>query len=146
MTGSTPTGQASPTDAPLPSASESRTPDESAPPTASPAATDVVAPEPTPDGSGTTAVTIVNWGAEGGTVHASGLVTGDTAQGGTCTLTATSASGQKLDSSIPAQSTPSAINCGVIEIPVPAGTWSLVLGYRSSGADARSEPVEVSVP
>ncbi|MEV8241319.1 hypothetical protein AB0O90_13840 [Microbacterium testaceum] len=91
-------------------------------------------------------VTIVNYGADGRNISASGLVSGLIEEGGVCTLTATSATGAIMTGSVDAVATPAAVNCGIIDIPAPAGEWKLVLAYRSSGTSAASEPVTVSQP
>jgi hypothetical protein len=134
---------ATPSDAPLPSPTQAVTPDP-APADPDPAPSDEVPPAPTPVGQGT--VTVVNWGADGEYVYASGIVTGDVGDGGTCTLAATSASGQTLTGRRDAQSTPAAINCGVIQIPAPPGEWTLVLTYQSEIASVSSEPTVVTQP
>jgi len=110
----------------------------------SPAPTDQVQPEPSPSGPGT--VTVVNWSADGEYVYASGIVTGDVGDAGSCTLTATSSSGQTLTGRRDAQSTPAAVNCGVIQIAAPSGDWTLVLTYQSEVASVSSEPTMVTQP
>jgi len=114
--------------------------------TPSPEATDEVQPEPVATSSGPASVTIVNYGADGQNISASGLVSGPIEEGGVCTLTATSATGAILTGSIDAVATPAAVNCGIIDIAAPAGEWKLVLEYRSAGTSAASEPVTVSQP
>ena len=79
-------------------------------------------------------------------MSASGLVTGDAGDGGVCTLTATSADGQVMTAQIEAQPTPAAMNCGLIEVPAPAGDWTLVLSYRSDAGSASSAPTKVTQP
>ena len=127
-----------------PSAPASLAPSASTDPEPDPAPTDEVQPEPTPAGPAT--VTIVSWGADGQSVYASGIVTGDTGDDGTCTLTATSPSGQTLTARRAAAATPAAVNCGVIQISAPAGDWALVLSYQSETASAVSTPTEVTQP
>lgn len=120
----------------------------SASPTAvpSPEATDIVPPAPTPPAADAASVTIVNSGADGKTVSASGLVTGAKTTDGVCTLTATSRSGQTLTGTVQAMSTPAAVNCGLIDIEAPAGDWELVLSYRDGDATVSSAPVTVTQP
>jgi hypothetical protein len=91
-------------------------------------------------------VTIVNWNGDGRVLSASGLVTGARDAGGRCTLTATSSTGQVLTGDVDAQSTPAAINCGLIDIPAPTGVWQLVLSYRDGETILSSEPVSVEQP
>lgn len=110
----------------------------------SPDVTDSVQPEPTPVGPAT--VTIVNWGADGRSVFASGIVTGETGDRGTCTLTASSSTGQTLSGQRAAEMTPAAANCGVIQIAAPAGDWTLVLDFRSDSAAGSSTPETVVQP
>jgi hypothetical protein len=105
-----------------------------------------VQPDPVATEAGPASVTIVNVGADGQNISASGLVTGIVESGGVCTLTATSVTGRVLTGSVDAVSTPAAVNCGIIDIPAPAGEWSVVLEYRSTATSAVSEPVTVSQP
>jgi hypothetical protein len=91
-------------------------------------------------------VTVVSWGADGVNLYASGIVTGDVGNNGTCTLTATSSSGAIITGRRDAQSTPAAVNCGVIQVPAPPGDWTLVLAYRSDTATAFSAATEVTQP
>lgn len=131
-----------PSDSPTPP--DSPTPSSTQEPAPSPLATDEVQPEPTPAGPGT--VTIVNSGADGDFVYATGIVTGDVRGDGTCTLTATSSNGQTLIGRRDAQSTPAAVNCGVIQIQAPSGEWTLVLAYESENSRVTSEPTVVTQP
>ncbi|WZH37213.1 MAG: hypothetical protein PIR02_00810 [Microbacterium enclense] len=133
-----------PTAEPTPTASASVSPTPA--PTPTPTATDEVQPEPVATEAGPASVTIVNVGADGQNISASGLVTGIVESGGVCTLTATSVTGRVLTGSVDAVSTPAAVNCGIIDIPAPAGEWSVVLEYRSTATSAVSEPVTVSQP
>lgn len=87
-------------------------------------------------------MTIVSSGADGQSIYASGLVTGGVAPGGTCTLTATAAD-TVLRAQTEAQSTPAAINCGLIEIAAPAGAWTLMLTYETGSTRFDSEPATV---
>jgi len=87
-------------------------------------------------------VTIVSSGADGRSVYASGLVTGAVAPGGVCTLTATAADAV-LRAQTEAQSTPAAINCGLIEVAVPTGEWTLTLTYETGSTRLDSEPATV---
>lgn len=114
------------------------------PPDPGPDVTSSVQPEPVRGGP--PAVTVVNSGADDEGVYASGLVTGATGEGGVCTLTATSTTGETLTARIEALATPAAVNCGVLHIPVPSGTWKLVLDFRSDSAQASSDAVEVVRP
>lgn len=91
-------------------------------------------------------VIIVNSGADGANVSASGLVTGEAGDKGVCILTATAADGNVLEARMDAQPTPAAMNCGLIEVPAPAGEWTLVLSYWSDSAAASSDPVKVEQP
>lgn len=110
----------------------------------SPLPTDDVVPEPSPTAAGPPTVTIVNYGADDHGVHASGLVTGDAGAAGTCVLTATSPSGESLSAELEATPTPAAMNCGLIDIAVPAGQWTLVLSYISESGRADSEATKVT--
>jgi hypothetical protein len=121
-------------DAPSPSPTLVPTPD----------VTTSVQSEPIPEG--TAVATIVTWGADDAGVHASGIVTGETGTSGVCTLTATSSAGESVTGQVVAHDTPAAVNCGVIQVPVPAGIWTLTLSFRSDIAVASSEPVEVVRP
>ncbi|WP_251857409.1 hypothetical protein [Herbiconiux sp. L3-i23] len=91
-------------------------------------------------------VTIVNWGADGRTLSASGLVTGTDDADGVCTLTALAATGESLTGTVAPIATPEAVNCGVIDITAPAGEWTLVLAYESPRASGKSAPLEVVQP
>ncbi|WP_243226990.1 hypothetical protein [Microbacterium sp. CIAB417] len=91
-------------------------------------------------------MTIVSSGADGASIYASGLVTGDGGVDGVCTLTATATDGRVLTGAIDAQATPAAVNCGLIEISAPAGSWTLVLSYRSAATQVSSDPVTVTQP
>lgn len=124
--------------------STSATPTDAA--TSTPLPTDAPLPDPVPSAAGTTSVTIVNWNSDGRVLSASGLVTGARDTGGRCTLTATSSTGQILTGEVEAQSTPAAINCGLIDIPAPTGAWQLVLSYRDGETVLSSEPVSVDQP
>lgn len=113
-------------------------------PSASPIATDDVVPDPRPSAeTGTVRVTIVSSGADGRAVYASGLVSGAAGSGGTCILVATAPDGSERSAQIVAQPTPSAVNCGLVEIEAPAGKWTLVLTYTADGVQQSSEPVTV---
>jgi hypothetical protein len=137
-------GQASPPEASadVPTASTSDSPSASP----SPLPTDAVVPEPQPSPTavGPATVTIVNYGSDAQGVHASGLVTGDAGAEGTCILTATSPSGESLSVELEATPTPAAMNCGLIDVPVTAGEWTLVLSYRSESGIAESAPRKVT--
>lgn len=114
------------------------------PATLSPLPTDAVEPDPQPTAhAGQATVTIVSSGADGQSVFASGLATGETGREGVCTLTATSGTGEILTAQLDAQSTPAAMNCGLIEVPATAGDWTLVLSYRSETTSASSAPTNV---
>lgn len=121
------------------------TPTPSASVSSAPEPTDDL-PEPTPSSAQDASVTIVSTDVDGRTISASGLVTGAAEVDGTCTLTATSASGQVLTGSITAMSTPAAVNCGLIDIQAPAGLWTLVLSYGTGGEAIASDPVTVTQP
>lgn len=106
------------------------------------------APSPTASPTpGTTAtVTIVSSGADGDDVFASGLVTGDAGEEGTCTLTATSATGRVLTAQVEAHATPAAVNCGLIKISADPGDWTLVLSFESPTSASSSVSVLVHQP
>lgn len=130
---------------PSPTASSS-SPTEPAPTDSPiPIPTDPALPDPSPTAQGDTKVTIVNSGADGRVISASGLVTGATGSDGVCTLTATS-EGLTLSGQIDAQSTPAAVNCGLIEITAPTGRWTMTLTYRVGTSATVSEPVTVDQP
>lgn len=138
----TPTGEPTPTAA----ASSSPSASPSSSPVPSPEVTDDVQPEPVAPTAGPVSVTIVNVGADGQKISASGLVTGSIEDGGVCTLTATAVTGRILTGSVDAVSTPAAVNCGIIDIAASPGEWSVVLTYRSGATSAVSEPVTVTQP
>lgn len=121
----------------------SSTPSSTAP---TPAATDVVVPDAPSTPSGQATVTIVNFGADGQSLWASGLVTGAAGTDGTCTLTATASDGRVVSGTIAASATPAAVNCGSISVRATSGEWTLVLSYASSTAAASSAPTTVSQP
>ncbi len=99
---------------------------------------------PTPGATAT--VTIVSSGADGEDVFASGLVTGDAGEEGTCSLTATSATGRVLTAQTEAHATPAAVNCGLIKIAAEPGDWTLVLSFTSPTSAGSSASVLVHQP
>ncbi|KSU54052.1 hypothetical protein AS029_08040 [Microbacterium enclense] len=128
------------------SATPTPAPTQSDVPEVAPTPTGEPIPNPVPTVTGSASVTIVNWHGDGRILSASGLVTGAQQTDGRCTLTATSSSGQVLTGEVEAQSTPAAINCGLIDIPAPTGSWQLVLSYRDGDDLLSSAPVTVEQP
>jgi hypothetical protein len=117
---------------------------DSAPAAPSPAVTDSVIPDAPQTPEGSPQLSIVSSGADGINVYASGIVTGRAGTAGTCRLIARSSSGETAGGEVEAQPTPSAMNCGLIEIPVPAGDWTLTLTYTATDAGSSSASVEVT--
>lgn len=90
-------------------------------------------------------VAIVTSGVDPEGVYASGIVPEVVETVGRCILTAASGTDIRTVEMDAAAST-SAMNCGVMHIPVPSGAWELTLAYSSDATSALSEPVTVTVP
>ncbi|KJL35601.1 hypothetical protein RR49_02360 [Microbacterium ginsengisoli] len=87
---------------------------------------------------------LATYGADGETIYASGIVPGLSEDSGTCTLTASGASGP-VSASAPAHAAGGSVNCGRITVPVSVGTWSITLRYTSPDASGESAPTEVVI-
>lgn len=112
-------------------------------PSASPSGTQG---EPSPTNSPpNSSVVLVTFGADADGVYASGIVPEVVESGGRCVLTATTGDDSRTGELDAAPST-SAMNCGVIHIPVPSGAWELTLSYTSNETSASSESTSVIVP
>lgn len=125
-----------------PSATTGATPSDAASPAMTPTEPP---PPPLPTPEPDESVIFVTYGAEAGSVYASGIVPDRVDESGTCTLSARSG-GDTRTGELEAGPTPTTMNCGEISISVPAGDWDLSLTYTSGSYTGHSGKVTVTVP
>jgi hypothetical protein len=89
-----------------------------------------------------------DWDAADGVVEAAGFVIDVIENGGTCTLTLSSA-GSTVSATATGAADATTTNCGRLTIPragLAAGSWRAVLTYQSPAAHGTSEAMTVEVP
>lgn len=94
-------------------------------------------------------VTISTWAQKDGAITVNGFVSGVVEDGGTCTLTMTSAAnGKQVTASRTAIANVTNTSCGESSVPVSklsTGSWQAVLVYSSSTSSGQSSPVTIDV-
>jgi hypothetical protein len=99
-------------------------------------------------GSVDVVVTYAGWDPTAQAMEVDGFVSGVVEAGGTCRATLTSG-GRTVASEVRAQPDATTTTCGVMQVhdaALTAGTWQVVLSYRSAGSSGASAPTTVAVP
>jgi hypothetical protein len=91
----------------------------------------------------------LEWDDATGTLRANGFAAGVIEDGGTCVLTARSASGVTVSAETTGMADATTTNCGQLETragSMSSGTWQVTLAYSSPGTTGTSSAQAVVVP